>query len=146
MVAIAMVFVLPNVEGEHKEPLISTTSTAESILGSSSGGIHQVISYRAVARCPTLLLPFLDVFICFLGNGLIESMLQPYAVQQGATIAQVGIIFLALGGSYMFVTPVAGMVSSSATVVVLISRSSASLLASSIILSLSFFLFVSQGL
>ena len=63
-----------------------------------------------VFACPTLLLPFCDALVCFLGNGLIESMLQPYAVKNGATVGQVGVIFLALGGTYMVMSPVSGWV------------------------------------
>jgi len=94
-VATAMLFVLPKVEASE-----STDELAR----------NNSISYSKVIKCPTLLLPFLDVLVCFLGNGLIESMLQPYAVDIGASVTQVGVIFLALGGSYMLVTPVAGVV------------------------------------
>jgi len=74
------------------------------------------ISYRGVIRYPTLVLPFVDNFICFFGNGFIEGMLQPYAVTLGATLTEISMIFLAIGLCYMIVTPIAGFVSTIATI------------------------------
>ena len=57
-------------------------------------------------------MPFLDNFICFCGNGMIESMLEPHLKDAaGATQTEVGLTFLILGGVYMATTPITGYVS-----------------------------------
>ena len=53
----------------------------------------------------------MDNLVCFFGNGMIESMLEPHLRSTGATQSQVGITFLILGGVYMVTTPIAGYVS-----------------------------------
>ena len=58
-------------------------------------------------------MPFVDNFICFCGNGMIESMLEPHLKDAGATQSQVGLTFLILGGVYMVTTPISGFVSDS---------------------------------
>lgn len=55
-------------------------------------------------------MPFVDNFICFCGNGMVESMLEPHLKEAGATQSQVGLTFLILGGVYMATTPIAGYV------------------------------------
>ena len=57
-------------------------------------------------------MPFVDNFICFCGNGMIEAMLEPHLKSAaGATQTQVGMSFLILGALYMVSTPLAGYVS-----------------------------------
>ena len=76
-------------------------------------------------------MPFIDNFICFAGNGMIESMLEPHLKSNfyfleilvswkkifdffsgsGATQSQVGTTFLILGGVYAVTTPFVGYVS-----------------------------------
>ena len=57
-------------------------------------------------------MPFVDNFICFCGNGMIEAMLEPHLKNSaGATQSQVGVTFLILGGIYMLTTPIVGYVS-----------------------------------
>ena len=82
-------------------------------------------------------MPFIDNFICFAGNGMIESMLEPhlksiflhflkwssdftkkkiicfylFILGSGATQSQVGTTFLILGGVYAVTTPFVGYVS-----------------------------------
>ena len=81
-------------------------------------------------------MPFIDNFICFAGNGMIESMLEPHLKSifyfyfleilvslvswkkifdffsgSGATQSQVGTTFLILGGVYAVTTPFVGYVS-----------------------------------
>ena len=64
-------------------------------------------------QSPSILLPYLDNFFCFCGNGMIESMLEPHLKRKaGATQADVGVTFLILGGVYMFSSPIGGLVSS----------------------------------
>ena len=60
---------------------------------------------------PSIFMPFLDNFICFCGNGMIESMLEPHLKDSaGANQTQVGLTFLILGGVYMATTPITGFV------------------------------------
>ena len=56
-------------------------------------------------------MPFIDCFVCFFGNGMIVSMLEPHLNSVGATITQVGLVFLVQGGVFMVATFVAGIVS-----------------------------------
>ena len=56
-------------------------------------------------------MPFIDNFICFAGNGMIESMLEPHLKSSGATQSQIGTTFLLLGGVYAVTTPFVGYVS-----------------------------------
>jgi hypothetical protein len=55
-------------------------------------------------------MPFVDNFVCFFGNGMIVSMLEPHLNSVGATVNQVGIVFLVQGGVFMFATFAAGIV------------------------------------
>ena len=55
-------------------------------------------------------MPFIDNFICFCGNGMVEAMLEPHLKDAGATQTQVGLSFLISGALYMCTTPVAGYV------------------------------------
>ena len=57
-------------------------------------------------------MPFIDNLVCFCGNGMIESMLEPHLKDAaGATQTDVGLTFLILGGVYMATTPITGYVS-----------------------------------
>ena len=56
-------------------------------------------------------MPFIDNFICFFGNGMIVSMLEPHLSSVGATVNQVGVVFLVQGGVFMVGTFAAGIVS-----------------------------------
>ena len=58
----------------------------------------------------TLLLPYLDLMICFLGYGLIASMLQPYLSQCGANSSQISNTFLIYGVVYMIASLITGYV------------------------------------
>ena len=54
---------------------------------------------------------YLDVFICVAGNGMIEAMLEPHLKRKAsASQAEVGISFFLLGGVYMAISPLAGLV------------------------------------
>ena len=73
---------------------------------------HYVINSRNLLQHPSIFMPFLDNFICFCGNGMIESMLEPHLKDAaGATQTEVGLTFLILGGVYMATTPITGYVS-----------------------------------
>ena len=62
-------------------------------------------------QTPSILMPFVDNFVCFFGNGMIVSMLEPHLNSVGATVNQVGIVFLVQGGVFMVATFAAGIVS-----------------------------------
>lgn len=58
-----------------------------------------------------MLLPYVDNFMCFMGNGMIEAMIEPHLKRgAGGTQADVAAAFLVLGGCYMAATPVCGWV------------------------------------
>ena len=52
----------------------------------------------------------MDLLVCFFGNGMIASMLEPHLAEAGATSSQVGLTFLIFGGVFMLSTPTAGYV------------------------------------
>ena len=57
-------------------------------------------------------MPFIDNFIVFCGDGMIESMLEPHMKDAaGASQLDVGVAFLILGGLYMTSSLIAGFVS-----------------------------------
>ena len=75
-------------------------------------GYNKTFRVTFVFQTPMLFLPFLDIFFCFFGNGMIESMLEPHLrTAANASQSEIGITFLILGGSYMVATPVMGFVS-----------------------------------
>ena len=74
---------------------------------------NRTLRFRDLIQNFSLILPFLDLFICFLGWGLITSMLQPYLSKIGANSTQVGNTFLIYGIIYMLASPIAGYVSKS---------------------------------
>ena len=56
-------------------------------------------------------MPFIDNFICFCGDGMIESMLEPHMKSAaGSSQNDVGIAFLILGALYMSMSLIAGVV------------------------------------
>jgi hypothetical protein len=57
-------------------------------------------------------MPFIDNFICFCGDGMIESMLEPHMkVTAGSSQLDVGVAFIILGAVYMSCSIIAGFVS-----------------------------------
>ena len=64
-------------------------------------------------QSPLFFLPFLDIFVCFFGNGMIEAMLEPHLKDNAnASQNEIGVTFLILGGVYMVASPIFGFVSS----------------------------------
>ncbi len=57
-----------------------------------------------------MLMPFLDLLVCFFGYGFTISMLEPHLEETGADVGDVGITFLIYGATYMISSPVAGYV------------------------------------
>ena len=58
------------------------------------------------------MLPYVDNFFVFYGNGMLESMLEPHLRSgAGATQAEVAATFFILGGSFMIASPLSGYVS-----------------------------------
>ncbi len=54
----------------------------------------------------------MDTVLCFAGNGMVESFLEPYLKDYaGATQTQIGLVFLCLGAAYMLTTIPTGAVS-----------------------------------
>lgn len=95
VVAIALYFAIPNVKPDNSDR--ADTGKSLTLLG--------------LLKSPTIIMPFIDNFICFSGNGMIESMLEPHLKNAaGATQMEVGLTFLILGGVYMVSTPVAGYI------------------------------------
>ena len=66
--------------------------------------------FHSFPQHSSIFLPIIDNLICFFGNGMIESMLEPHLRSVGATQTEVGLTFLILGGVYMVTTPIAGYV------------------------------------
>ena len=59
-----------------------------------------------------MILVYLDHFICFTGTGMIEAMLEPHLKRKAiASQAEVGVSFFLLGGVYMAIVPIGGLVS-----------------------------------
>ncbi len=68
---------------------------------------------------PSLLIPFVDGFTCFTGNGMTEAMLEPHLKDEaGATQQQVAWTFFILGGMYLITMPTIGYVSAALAVIV----------------------------
>ena len=65
-----------------------------------------------IVQTPSILMPFVDNFTCFLVNGMIQSMLEPHLRQLGANVDQIGTVFLVQGCTYMVSAIVSGLVSS----------------------------------
>ena len=61
-------------------------------------------------QTPSILIPFVDTIVCYFGSGMLVSMLEPHLSSAGATIYQVGLVFLVRGGVYMVTAFPAGMV------------------------------------
>ncbi len=62
-------------------------------------------------QSPFLLLPYVDNFICFSGNGMIVAMIEPHIKNNaGGTQMDVVVAFLTMGGCYMLTTPIWGYV------------------------------------
>ena len=58
-----------------------------------------------------MILVYLDVFICITGLGMIESMLEPHLKRKAmASQVEVGVSFFILGGLFMAITPIGGLV------------------------------------
>ena len=69
------------------------------------------MSLNSFFQHPSIFMPFIDNFICFCGDGMIESMLEPHMKSAaGSSQYDVGIAFLILGGLYMSCSLIAGVV------------------------------------
>jgi hypothetical protein len=59
----------------------------------------------------SIILPFLDNFVCFFATGMIRGMLEPHLRKEAnATQTEIGVTFFIQGGTYMISNPIAGMV------------------------------------
>jgi len=53
-------------------------------------------------QTPELFLPYLDVFTCYIGNGMTESLMEPHLKKEaGASQSEVAFAFAVLAGSYL---------------------------------------------
>ena len=106
-IAVALLFIVPNIN--------KNDSTTPDLGNNSETGTksQKRLSLWAVAKSPALFFPYIDNFICFCGNGMVESMLEPHLKNSEAMASQfqVSMTFLLLGGSYMLTAPSAGWVS-----------------------------------
>merc|ERR1719210_1337441 len=96
--AIGLLFTLPNVNKNNNKEDTADNANKKKI------GFKDLIKY------PAIFMPFIDNFICFCGNGMVEAMLEPHLKDAGATQTQVGLSFLISGALYMCTTPVAGYI------------------------------------
>ena len=96
-VATSLVFVIPNVK-----PDLNRQQSAASAKN---------LTLTDIAKSPSILLPFLDLLVCFFGNGMIASMLEPHLAEAGASSSEVGLTFLIFGAVFMASTPISGFVS-----------------------------------
>lgn len=52
------------------------------------------LSVTKIIESPRILFPFIDNMICFVGTGMVESMLEPYMINEAfATLIDIGITF-----------------------------------------------------
>jgi len=76
-------------------------------------GCHQQedLSITAVFKNIEVLLPFIDAFVCFLGDGMAQAMMEPHLKKDAnATQSQVALTFFILGGAFTIATPIVGHV------------------------------------
>ncbi len=69
------------------------------------------LTFKDIAKSPTIFLPYLDLCVCLFGYGLISSMLTPHLEKAGANSDQIGLTFLVYGAIFMLSTPIPGFVS-----------------------------------
>jgi predicted MFS family arabinose efflux permease len=93
VVATILVFVIPNVKSDTEKR-----------------SSDKALSFQQIAKSPSIFMPYIDLLVCFFGNGMITSMLEPHLNEAGADTNQVGLTFLIFGGVYMACTPVVGYV------------------------------------
>ncbi len=114
VVATSLVFVIPNVKPDPIKKSSEKSLTFKDIakvrkwLKSSN---KTFLTYFVLFQSPSIFLPYLDLLICFFGNGMIASMLEPHLAEAGADPTQVGLTFLVFGAIFMVSTPLAGFVS-----------------------------------
>ena len=69
------------------------------------------LTVKEACRTPSIIVPFLDLFLSYLGYGLINSMLEEYMDEKTkASNFQIGWTFTALGLVYMVASLLSGMV------------------------------------
>ena len=74
------------------------------------------LTVKDACRTPSIIVPFLDLFLSYLGYGLINSMLEEYMNEKtNASNFQIGWTFTSLGLVYMVASLLSGMVRSNKT-------------------------------
>lgn len=72
---------------------------------------RKALNLKGVFRSGSILLPYLNNFLCICGSGMIESMLEPHMKNNaGADQVDVSNAFLIFGAFYMVFTPIIGYV------------------------------------
>ncbi len=94
VVATVLVFVIPNVKPDTEKK-----------------SSEKALNFLQIAKSPSIFMPYVDLLVCFFGNGMITSMLEPHLKEAGANTNQVGVTFLIFGAVYMACTPIVGFVS-----------------------------------
>ena len=70
------------------------------------------ILHDAYFQTPKICLSFLDNLICFMGTGMIESMLEPHMIKEAhSSHEEVGLAFMIYSLVYTLASPLAGYVS-----------------------------------
>ncbi len=99
IIAVCIFFAIPSVKPDDPEET------------NDANDGKKALSLWSLVKSPSILVPYLDNFVCLAGAGMIESMLDPYAKNvAGASQTDVGNIFLCLGAMYMVNTPITGYV------------------------------------
>ena len=62
--------------------------------------VHYHFRFKALIKHPILMWPFVDLFACLCGVGMIESMLEPHLRESGASTLTIGLSFLGFGCCY----------------------------------------------
>ncbi len=116
VVATFLVFVIPNVKPDPVKKPSETALTFKQIAMVSHSPLGDfrkftLDTYFCTFQSPSIFMPYVDLLVCFFGNGMITSMLEPHLKEAGANTNQVGITFLIFGAVYMACTPCVGFVS-----------------------------------
>ena len=115
--AIGLLFTLPNVNKNNNKEDTADNANKKKIgfkdlikVLKNKLTLLSNLKMSFIFQYPAIFMPFIDNFICFCGNGMVEAMLEPHLKDAGATQTQVGLSFLISGALYMCTTPLAGYV------------------------------------
>ena len=99
ILSICLIFIIP----EEKCEIEQLTETNNDIDKTKN------LSLSSIFSTPRILFPFIDNMICFMGTGMMEAMLEPYAKEKVMfSQEQVGLTFMIYGLTYGIGSPMAG--------------------------------------